>query len=194
MVHILPHWNWTDRIGQVTPVHVFTSGDEVELFLNGTSLGRKKKGEYEYRLRWADVVYEPGELKAVAYKNGAVWKEETIKTTGKPTKLVATADRTKIASRGNDLSFIHVKLVDENGLFVANANNTITFSVEGPAEIIATDNGDPTDMTAFNSKTRKAFNGLVLGIVKPNQGASGVIKVSVESSGLETAIIELTSE
>lgn len=194
MVHILPHWNWPDRIGLVTPVHIFTSGDEVELFLNGTSLGRKKKEEYEYRLRWDDVIYEPGELKAVAYKNGTVWKENIVKTTGKPVKLVAEADRTHISAFGNDLSFIHVKIVDENGLFVANANNTVTFSVEGPAEIIATDNGDPTDMTAFNSKSRKAFNGLVLGIVKPNQGASGTIKVTVESSGLETAIIELTSE
>src|SRR6185369_7112368 len=69
MAHLLPHWNWPDRAGQVTPVHLYTSGDEAELFLNGKSLGRKKKGEFEYRIRWDDVVYEPGELKAVAYKN-----------------------------------------------------------------------------------------------------------------------------
>ena len=70
MAHILPHWNWPERVGQITPVHVYTSGDEAELFLNGKSLGRKKKGQFEYRLRWDDVVYEPGELKVVAYKNG----------------------------------------------------------------------------------------------------------------------------
>lgn len=194
MVHILPHWNWPNRVGEVTPVHVFTSGDEVELFLNGKSLGKKKKDAYEYRLRWDDVVYEPGELKAIAYKNGNVWKEETIKTTGKPAKLVAKADRTKIASSGNDLSFVSVEIQDANGLFVANANNQITFSVEGPGEIIATDNGDPTNMTAFNSKTRNAFNGLVLGIVKPKEGEPGVIKVIAKSPGLEDAIVELSSQ
>ena len=73
MAHILPHWTWPERVGQVTPVHVFTSGDEGELFLNGKSLGRKKKGPYEYRLRWDDVVYQPGTLKVVAYKNGKKW-------------------------------------------------------------------------------------------------------------------------
>jgi beta-galactosidase len=72
MAHILPYWTWPDRIGQVTPVHVFTSGDEAELFLNGKSLGRKRKSDYEYRLRWDDLVYEPGELKVITYKAGKV--------------------------------------------------------------------------------------------------------------------------
>ena len=82
MAHILPHWNWPERLGEVTPIHVYTSGDEAELFLNGKSLGRKKKGQYEYRLRWSDVVYEPGELRVVAYKNGLEWAESAVKTTG----------------------------------------------------------------------------------------------------------------
>ena len=88
MAHILPHWNWPDRVGQVTPVHVYTSGDEAELFLNGKSLGKKNKGQYEYRLRWDDVVYEPGELKVVAYKNGKEWARDTVKTTGPAAKLL----------------------------------------------------------------------------------------------------------
>ena len=75
MAHILPHWNWPDRVGQVTPVHVYTSGDEAELFLNGKSLGRKKKGQFEYRLRWDDVKYEPGELKVVAYKKAGAGRK-----------------------------------------------------------------------------------------------------------------------
>lgn len=83
MAHILPHWNWPERLGEVTPVHVFTSGDEAELFLNGKSLGKKKKALYEYRLRWDDVVYEPGELKVVAYKKRKVWAEEAIKPLGR---------------------------------------------------------------------------------------------------------------
>ena len=82
LAHILPHWNWPERIGKITPVHVFTSGDEAELFLNGKSLGRKKKNQYEYRLRWDDVKYEPGKLKAVAYKNGRKWAEDLVETTG----------------------------------------------------------------------------------------------------------------
>ena len=110
MAHILPHWNWPERVGQVTPVHVYTSGDEAELFLNGKSLGRKKKGEFEYRLRWDDVVYEPGELKVVAYKNGKKWAEETVKTADAPARLEASADRKTITADGADLSFVTVRV------------------------------------------------------------------------------------
>ena len=100
MAHILPHWNWPDRVGQVTPVHVYTSGDEAELFLNGKSLGRKKKGRYEYRLRWDDVVYQPGELKVVAYKKGKNWARDAVKTTGPATQLTLTADRPTLHADG----------------------------------------------------------------------------------------------
>ena len=82
MAHILPHWTWPDRTGQTTPVHVYTSGDEAELFLNGKSLGRKKKAQFEYRLRWDDVVYEPGELRVVAYNAGKPWAADSVKTVG----------------------------------------------------------------------------------------------------------------
>ena len=146
MAHILPHWNWPDRVGKVTPVHVFTSGDEAELFLNGKSLGRKKKGEYEYRLRWDDVKYQPGELKVVAYKNGEKWAEDEVKTTGAPAGLDIRPDREIISADGKDLSFITVSIVDENGLTVPNADNLVQFEIEGPGKIIATDNGDPTNM------------------------------------------------
>src|SRR5208283_804969 len=84
MAHILPHWNWPERVGEVTPVFVYTSGDSAELFLNGKSLGLKKRGENEYRLRWDDVVYAPGELKVIARKNGRKWATDTVKTTGAP--------------------------------------------------------------------------------------------------------------
>lgn len=83
MAHIIPHWTWPDRIGKVTPVHVFTSGDEAELFLNGVSLGRKKKGNFDYRLRWDNVVYEPGVLKVIAYKVNKEWAIDSVKTAGK---------------------------------------------------------------------------------------------------------------
>ncbi|MBO9634861.1 MAG: DUF4982 domain-containing protein [Chitinophagaceae bacterium] len=142
MVHILPHWNWPDRKGQITPVHVFTSGDEAELFLNGRSFGKKRKQEYEYRLRWDDIVYEPGELKVIAYKNGKKWAEETIRTTGAPATLALGADRNKILANKDDLAFITVTVKDARGLAVPDAINNISCTVEGPGDIIATDNGD----------------------------------------------------
>lgn len=194
MVHILPHWNWPERIGKVTPIHVFTSGDEVELFLNGQSLGRKKKGEYEYRLRWDDVIYEPGEVKALAYKNGKVWAEELIKTTGVAVKLAASADRSEIEANGKDLSFITVEIHDKDDLFVANATNEIKFSIEGPGEIVATDNGDPSCMVEFPSKVRPAFSGKVLAIIRSRAGESGIIKVTAVSDKLKSAEIEIISK
>ncbi|MDD5454633.1 MAG: beta-galactosidase GalB [Candidatus Ratteibacteria bacterium] len=187
MAHILPHWNWPERIGQITPVHVFTSGDEAELFLNGKSLGRKKKGQYEYRLRWDDVIYKPGELKVIAYKNGRKWAEDIVKTTGEPAGLKASADRTVIRADGLDLSFITVRVVDKNGLTVPRAKNLIKFKVDGPGEIAATDNGDSTDMTVFSSREREAFNGLILVVVRPKQGSSGSITVTAKSPGLKDA-------
>ena len=193
MVHILPHWNWPDRIGKITPVHIMTSGDEAELFLNGKSLGRKKKAEFEYRLRWDDVVYQPGELKAIAYKNGKVWAETITKTTGKPAKLEVTADRTQINADGKDLSYITIKVMDENGLFVANATNEIELTVEGSAEIIATDNGNPCDMTEFNSNKRQTFSGLALGIIRSIEGKEGIIKVNMISEGLESTSVEISA-
>lgn len=193
MIHILPHWNWPDRLGKITPVHVITSGDEVELFLNGQSLGRKKKGRFEYRLRWDDIKYEPGELKAVAYKNGSKWAEEIVKTTGKPAGLNLSSDRNEIIADGNDLSFITVRVTDNSGLTVPQSDNLIKFSCEGPGEIIATDNGDAMDFTPFVSQERQAFNGLCLVIVKGKPGESGKIILKAESDSLASASTILNS-
>ena len=194
MVHILPHWNWPERVGEITPVHIFTSGDEAELFLNGLSLGKKKKGEYEYRLRWDDVLYEPGELKAVAYKNGKVWAENMVKTTGDATQLKSTPDRKEIKADGKDLSFITVQVSDDEGLMVPRSNQLIEFSIEGPGEIVATDNGDPTDMHAFPSHARKAFNGLALVIVRSDASKTGKITVTAKSEGLKYTNVEIISK
>jgi beta-galactosidase len=185
MVHILPHWNWPERKGEITPVHVFTSGDEAELFLNGKSFGKKKKGQYEYRLRWDDIVYEPGELKAVAYKNGKKWDEEVVKTTGEAVKLQAIADRNEINADGKDLSFISVQIADKDGFMVPRSNNAIQFSIEGPGEIVATDNGDSYNMESFASHKRNAFNGMALVIVRSKAGEKGTIVVTAKSDGLK---------
>ncbi len=132
MAHILPHWNWPERVGQVTPVHLYTSGDEAELFLNGKSLGRKKRGPYEYRLRWDDVVYEPGELEAVAYREGKEWARDRVKTTGPPAQLLLSADRPSIRADGLDLAFVTVAVADEAADTVPRSDNLVEFEIERP--------------------------------------------------------------
>jgi beta-galactosidase len=185
MAHILPHWNWPERIGQVTPVHVYTSGDEAELFLNGKSLGKKIKGQFEYRLIWDNVVYQPGELKVVAYKNGVKWAEDKMVTTGKPSQLSSSADHSFVHPDGYDLVFITVKIEDNNNLMVPRSNNLVNFSIEGPGKIVAVDNGDATSHDPFNASYRKAFNGMCLVIVKADKGATGSFKVKAASKGLK---------
>jgi beta-galactosidase len=185
MAHILPHWTWPERVGQVTPVHVFTSGDEAELFLNGKSLGRKTKGQFEYRLRWDDVVYQPGSLKVVAYKNGKAWATDEAETAGEPARLKLEPDRDTIRADGNDLAFVTVTVTDKGGVAAPRADNRIHFDIEGPGEIVATDNGDPTSFESFQSHDRKAFNGLCLVIVRGKSGQPGRIQLTAKADGLK---------
>jgi beta-galactosidase len=185
MAHILPHWNWPERKGLVTPVHVYTSGDEAELFLNGKSLGRKKKGQYEYRLRWDDVVYQPGELKVIAYKNGEKWAEDVVRTTGKSAMLSMEADHKSVTADGYELAYITVRIEDKDKLLVPRSKNQVSFSIEGPGKIVAVDNGDATSHEPFQASTRKAYNGMCLVIVKADKGATGSFKVKAASKGLK---------
>lgn len=194
MAHILPHWTWPDRMGKITPVHVYSSGDEAELFLNNRSMGRKMKTAYEYRFRWDSVVYEPGELKVVTYKNGKQWATDIMKTAGKTAALQLSADRTAIAADGADLSFITLRVLDSKGITVPEASDNIKFEVSGPGEIVATDNGDPADLLSFHSKERAAFNGLVLVIVRGRKGVTGTITIIAKSSGLPPAQITIKSK
>ncbi|MFZ0828741.1 MAG: beta-galactosidase GalB [Verrucomicrobiia bacterium] len=193
MAHILPHWNWPDRLGQVTPVHVYTSGDAAELFLNGQSLGLKKKGPYEYRLRWDNVVYQPGELKVVAYKDGKKWATDVMRTTGPGAKLKLQADRDTIRADGQDLSFVTVTIADQDGLLVPRSKNRVHFDINGPGEIVATDNGDATSFESFQSHERNAFNGLCLVIVRSKPGESGKVTLRATSGGLAAAEIPITT-
>lgn len=194
MAHILPHWTWPERVGEVTPVHVFTSGDEAELYINGKSQGRKKKAPYEYRLRWDYVTYEPGEIQAVTYKNGKEWATARVKTAGAPAKLEMTPDRTKVRADGRDLFFVTVRVTDKDALTVPRADNPIRFTlVDGPGEIVATDNGDPTNFESFHSPMRKAFNGYCLVIVRGKPGQPGKITLRAESASLQAATLILRS-
>ncbi len=194
MAHLLPHWNWPERAGQVTPVHLYTSGDEAELFLNGKSLGRKQRGPREYRLRWDDVVYQPGTLRAVSYRNGKPWAEDTVRTTGAAAKLLLSADRQALRADGDDLSFVTVTIADRDGLPVPRAANRVTFSLTGPGEIVATDNGDPTSFESFQSPRRNAFNGLALAIVRTRPGQAGRMVLTATAEGLGSAQVALESK
>lgn len=195
MAHILPHWNWVERIGQITPVHVYTSGDEAELFLNGKSLGRKTKTPgKDFRLIWDSVKYTPGELKVVCYKNGKQWATDVVKTTGEAVNLILSADRSVIKSGGNDLSFITVKVVDKEGLLVPRSHPLIKFTVEGPGEIVATDNGDATSFVSFQSHERPTFNGMALVIVKGKKGQKGKFYVKAQSAGLGSTVLIVDSK
>ena len=193
-VHILPHWNWEERIGEITPVHIYTSGDAVELFLNGKSLGRREKAHSYDRLTWDDVRYEPGSLRAIAYKNGQKWAEELVETTGKPAALQVTAEKTELKNDGTDLSFIRVAVVDSQGRVVPRSKNHLKFSVTGPAEIIATDNGDATSLLPFQLSERDAYNGLALVILRSQYMKQGKVVLTVESKGLPKQKIALKVE
>jgi len=187
MAHILPHWNWSERADSITPVHVYTSGDEAELFLNGKSLGRKiKKAGEDFRLVWDNVIYVPGVVKVVAYKNGKQWATDEVKTTGAASKLNLTTNRTSIVSDGSDLAYITVKIQDKDGLTLPRSKPLIKFIIEGPGEIVSTDNGDATSFVSFQSHEREAFNGMALVIVKAERGARGNFTVKAISDNLES--------
>ncbi|WP_443936788.1 beta-galactosidase GalB [Pedobacter sp. MW01-1-1] len=192
MAHVLPHWTWPGREGQITPVHVFSSGDEAELFVNGKSMGRKKRKEFEYRFRWDDVVYQPGELKVVTYKNGKVWASDQVRTAGKPAKLLLSLDKKELNGDSNDLAFLTVRVLDVDGNLVPEANVLLDFSISGAAEIEATDNGDQTDLRSFSSQQRNAFSGMALAIIKPKGKHKGQAIVRVKADGIAQAEYTLT--
>ncbi|MCL5278801.1 MAG: DUF4982 domain-containing protein [Planctomycetes bacterium] len=319
-IHILPHWNWPDRVGQNVPVFVYTNGDSAELFLNGKSLGRRQKGiidrpenfaqgksvttggagqggnpwwqvdlgetrpvrylaldfereeknygyqiqgstdgstwqtlvakptrqtprydgpkdivhnvdtqarylrveftalpngakpevrefaaypqkaessyydsTYTYRLRWNDVVYEPGELKAVAYKNGQPIGEAIMRTAGKPATVRLTPDRKDLAASGDDLCYILVEALDDKGTLCPLADNLVRFKVDGPAEIAAVGNGNPLSLEPFQADYRKLFYGKAMLILRTKPNEAGQVRVTATSDGLSGAEITVQS-
>lgn len=194
MAHILPHWNWPERIGQVTPVHVYTSGDEAELFLNGSSLGRKRKAVGAYRLRWDDVVYQPGELRVEAFKGGKPWAQDSVRTTGPAARLQLSVDRPIIQADGHDLAFVTLTVQDEQGFTVPRSGPLISFQLSGPGLITAIDNGDATSHAAFQSTTGRAYNGQALIIVRSLSNHPGIIRLEAKSSPLKGSLITIHSK
>ncbi len=182
MAHILPHWTWPGREGQVTPVHVYSSGDEAELFVNGKSYGRIKKDGY--RFVWDQVVYRPGTVDVIVYKNGQLWARDRVCTAGKAAMLLASVDYA-----GEDLSFVTVDVADREGNLVPDADHLLTFSVKGPGRLVATDAGDPTSHVPFYSPSLPAFHGKASVIVR--RTGEGPISVVCSAKGLKKAAIGL---
>jgi beta-galactosidase len=188
VLHIFPHWNW--QAGELVDVWAYyNNADEVELFLNGQSLGIRKKINEELHVMWR-VAFEPGTLKAISRKNGKIVLIKEIKTAGKPAKIELTADRDKIKAGGKDLSFITVRILDVAGNIVPNAEDLVKFSISGNANIVATDNGYQADTVSLTSHTRRAWKGMALVIVKSTlkKGNSTLI---ASAPGLRTATISL---
>jgi beta-galactosidase len=191
VLHIFPHWNWKE--GQTIDLWAYYNhADEVELFLNGKSLGIKKKTGNDLHVMWR-VVYEPGTLKAVSRKDGKIVLTKEIRTAGAPAKIILTADRNNIKADGKDLSFITVTVVDKDGNMVPDATNLIKFDISGNGFIAGTDNGYEADLTSFKSTERKAFNGLALAVLQSN-GKAGNMQLTATSDGLSSASIAINAK
>ncbi|MGA0845122.1 MAG: beta-galactosidase GalB [Luteolibacter sp.] len=199
MAHILPHWNWPERVSMNVPVHVYTNGDEAELFLNGKSLGVRRKGEpHRYRLVWDDVKYQAGELKVVVRKDGKSWSEATLSTTGEASAVEAFADRSEIVADGRDLSYITIRAVDSKGREVPRTRLLVQIQATGPIDIIGVCNGDPTDQTTMKpadpSKASIAvFNGLAQVVVRSRRGQAGSGVITVTAEGIPSAKLTIVT-
>jgi beta-galactosidase len=185
-LHIFPHWNW--EVGKPIDVWAYyNKADEVELFLNGKSLGVKKKQGDSLHVMWR-VKFEPGTLKAVSRLNGKTVLTKEIKTAGKPAKIELLADRKNIKADGEDLSFVTVRILDAQGNVVPDADNLVNFKTKGDGFIAGVDNGLQTSMEPFKADYRKAFNGLCLAIIQSKEQAGKII-LEATSKGLQSASI-----
>ena len=188
-LHILPHWNWKGREGEITPVFVYTSYPKAELFINGKSCGMREKNDStlmnRYRLMWNEIKYEPGEVKVVAYdSNGYAAMEKTIKTTGKPHHLVASVNHNTLKADGEDLAYITVQVADKDGNIVPTDNRLVKFKVTGAGKFRATANGDPTCLYSFQGEEMPLFSGALTAIVQA-ANESGTIEFTATAKGVK---------
>ena len=196
-LHVLPHWTFPGREGETTPVYCYTSYPMAELFVNGKSQGRITKNPGSrldrYRLRWNNVKYEPGEIRVVAYDyDGTPKAEKTIRTAGAPARIVLKADRSSISSKGEDLAFVTVSVVDKDGNACATATNKMKFHVTGAAKFRAACNGDATSLVPFNSTEMPLFSGELVVVVEGTKHGTATLSVSTE--GLPMATLPITVE
>ena len=195
-LHVLPHWTFPGREGETTPVYCYTSWPSAELFVNGKSQGRILKNPNtrldRYRLRWNNVKYEPGEIKVVAYDyDGTAKGEKIIRTAGAPARIVLKADRNSISSKGEDLSFVTVSVVDKNGTPCPTATNNMKFNVSGAGKFRAACNGDATSLVAFNSTEMPLFSGELVVVVEGLRHGTAMLSVSADGLPMATLPIEV---
>jgi beta-galactosidase len=190
VLHIFPHWNW--KQGEVIDVWAYSNCQEVELFLNGKSLGTKHKIGDELHLAWR-LPFAPGTLKAIARTNGKEILTQEVKTAGKPARIILSADRITIKAGANDLAFVTVKIVDSEGVMVPNADNLVKFDLAGDASIVGVDNGNPISHESFKANFRKAFNGLCLAVIQGKDKA-GKIELTATAEGLQSGKISIDSK
>lgn len=195
-LHILPHWNWEGREGEKTPVFVYTNYPSAELFINGKSYGRQTKRkdgtvENRYRLMWYDAVYQPGEVKVVAYdEQGNPAAEKTIRTAGKPHHIELVTDRTSLQADGKDLAYITLRIVDKDGNLCPNDGRLVNFKVKGAGKYRASANGDPTCLDLFHKPEMHAFGGMLTVIVQSGEKV-GDIELQATAKGVKAGIIRI---
>jgi beta-galactosidase len=207
-VHLLPHWTWPERRGQVTPVYCYTDGVEGELFVNGKSQGRVRKQQDgttgksnaegrldRYRLRWNDVKYEPGEIRVVAYdEQGNKIGEDVRRTAGKAVRLVAQAETDSHKADGEDLIYVRVSVCDKQGTLVPTCQEQLTFSVGGEARFEAVCNGDATSLESFRQPRMKLFNGELVVVLRPTtKGGKVTLTVKDVRGKLKPAVLNMTT-
>lgn len=190
MLHIFPHWNW--KQGSTVDVWAYFNSDEVELFLNGKSLGTKRKSGDDLHVMWR-VPFKPGTLKAVSRSHGKVVLTREIRTAGQPARIILSPDRKVIKADGSDLSFVTVKVVDANGTVVPHADNLVKFQLTGEGSIAGVDNGSQISHEPFKANYRKAFNGLCLAIIQA-KGKGGRIVLKASSEGLAPASVVIEAK
>lgn len=191
VLHLFPHWNWKD--GQTIDVWAYyNNADEMELFLNGVSQGISSKTADRFHAFWR-VKFASGTIKAVSRKDGKTVLEKEIHTAGKPAKIELTVDRSKYKADGKDLAFITVRVTDEAGNMVPDADNLINFELKGEGFIAGVDNGLQTSHEPFKASYRKAFNGMCLLIVQTTKKA-GTIVLKATSEGIANTDIEMKTD
>lgn len=194
-LHILPHWNWKGREGQKTPVFAYTNYPSAELFINGKSYGRQEKNnttlQNRYRLMWMDAIYEPGEVKVVAYDSkGNIAETKIVRTAGAPHHIELVVDRDSISADGKDLAYITVRVVDKDGNLCPDDSRLIEFTVKGAGKYRASANGDATSLDLFHLPKMHAFSGQLTAIVQAGENA-GTAVFEAKAKGLKSAILNI---
>ncbi|WP_019539992.1 DUF4982 domain-containing protein [Proteiniphilum acetatigenes] len=197
-LHILPHWNWKGREGEVTPVFVYTSYPSAELFINGKSQGKRTKNNNSlterYRLMWMDVCYEPGEVKVVAYdENGNKTEEKMVRTAGEPHRIELIPDRHILSADGKDLAYVNVRVVDKEGNLCPLDDRVIRFTVTGAGEYRASANGNPTCLDMFHLPQMPLFNGQLTTIVQAGK-TGGTLTLEAKAKGVQSSKISIRVE